>query len=137
MGHFSFISKLCIPLSLSLNLKKDKSQEKTFIFVDCPIIICFDTLKVYITVVKEFIYFYVATWSMLFFAVLLRICCCHISFSASIRLMLSCLELSYQFLKNITRETGVADYYNIILLRQKTYRSILFCCLGGRSLAAW
>ena len=40
-------------LSLSLNLKKNKSQEKTFIFVDCPIIICFDTLKVYITVVKE------------------------------------------------------------------------------------
>ena len=38
---------------LSLNLKKNKSQEKTFIFVDCPIIICFDTLKVYVTVVKE------------------------------------------------------------------------------------
>ena len=33
--------------------------------MDCPIIICFDTLKVYITVVKEFMYFYVITWSML------------------------------------------------------------------------
>ena len=63
--------------------------------MDCPIIVCFDTLKVYITVVKEFMYFYVTTWSKLFFAILLRICCCHIFFSASIRLMLSCLELSY------------------------------------------
>ena len=36
-----------LSLSLSLNWKKDKSQEKTFIFVDCPII-CFDTLNVYI-----------------------------------------------------------------------------------------
>ena len=33
--------------TLSLNLKKDKSQEKTFIFMDYPII-CFDTLNVYI-----------------------------------------------------------------------------------------
>ena len=53
--------------TLSLYLKKDKSQEKTFIFLDCPIIICFDTLKVYITVVKEFMYFYVTMWSMLLF----------------------------------------------------------------------
>ena len=84
-GPFFFIPKFCIPLSLSLNLKKDKSQEKTFIFVDCPIITCFDTLKVYITVVKEFMYFYITMWSMLLF---------HASFPASIRLMFSCLELS-------------------------------------------
>ena len=73
--------------SLSLNSKKDKSQEKTFIFMDCPLI-CFDTLNVYIyiTVVKEFMYFHFTMWSMLLL---------HAFLSASIRLMLSCLELSY------------------------------------------
>ena len=48
-----YTQTLYTTLSLSLNLKKNKRQEKTFIFVDCPIIIYFDTLKVYITVVKE------------------------------------------------------------------------------------
>ena len=39
----------------------------------------------------------------------------HVSFSASIRLMLFLLKLSYMnSFKNIIRETGVVDYYNII-----------------------
>ena len=72
--------------SLSLNLKKDKSQEKTFMFMDYPII-CFDTLNVYIyNRSKEPMYFHFTMWSMLLF---------HAFLSASIRLMLSCLELSY------------------------------------------
>ena len=37
-----------------------------------------------------------------------------VSFSASIRLMLSSLKLSYMnSFKNITRETGVVDYDNL------------------------
>ena len=37
----------------------------------------------------------------------------HVSFSGSIRLMLFSLKLSYMnSFKNITRETGVVDYYN-------------------------
>ena len=37
----------------------------------------------------------------------------YVSFSASIRLMLSSLKLSYMnSFKNITRKTGVVDYYN-------------------------
>ena len=64
-------------------------------------------------------YFYVTTWSKFVLCSSATNLLLHASFSASIRLMLSCLELSYQFLNNITRETGVADYYNIILLRLK------------------
>ena len=37
----------------------------------------------------------------------------HVSFSASIRLMLSAFNWSYlNSFKNITWETGVVDYYN-------------------------
>ena len=73
--------------TLSLNLKKDKSQEKTFIFMDYPIIY-FDTLNVYIyiNVVKNLCIFIFTMWSMLLF---------HAFLSASIRLTLSCLEPSY------------------------------------------
>ena len=73
-------------LSLSLNLKKDKSQEKTFIFVDCLIIICFDTSKGVYNCSKGIHVF------LCYHVVYVVISC---FFSASIRLMLSCLELSY------------------------------------------
>ena len=72
--------------TLSLNLKKDKSQEKTFIFVDFPIIICFDTLKGVYNCSKEIHVF------LCYHVVYVVISC---FFSASICLMLSCLELSY------------------------------------------
>ena len=72
--------------SLSHNLKKDKSQEKTFIFVDCPIIICFDTLKGVYNCSKGIHVF------LCYHVVYVVISC---FFSASIRLMLSCLEMSY------------------------------------------
>ena len=73
--------------TLSLNLKKDKSQEKTFIFMDYPIIYLwhFDHIYVY-NRSKELMYFHFTMWSMLLF---------HAFLSASIRLTLSCLELSY------------------------------------------
>ena len=72
--------------TLSLNLKKDKSQEKTFIFMDYPIICFWHFERIYIyNRSKEPMYFHFTMWSMLFHAFL----------SASIRLMLSCLELSY------------------------------------------
>ena len=80
-------------------------------------------------------YFNVTMWSKLFFAVSSTNLLLHASFSASIRLMLSCLELSYKFLKNITRETGVADYYNIILLRLKPIGPYLLLSRGGSLVA--
>ena len=73
--------------TLSLSIwRKDKSQEKTFIFMDCPIIICFDTLKGVYNCSKGIHVF------LCYHVVYVVISC---FFSASIRLMLSCLELSY------------------------------------------
>ena len=46
---------------------------------------------------KRLIYFNVPTWSKLLFVASATNLLCHISFSASIRLMLSCLKLSYYF----------------------------------------
>ena len=62
---------------------------------------------------------------------LLRICYFHVSFPASRRLMLSCLKLSYKFLQILIRGTGVADYYNIILLRLNLEVHIFHCSRGG------
>ena len=73
--------------TLSLYLKKDKSQEKTFIFMDYPIICFWHFERIYIyNRSKEPMYFHFTMWSMLLF---------HAFLSASIRLTLSCLELSY------------------------------------------
>ena len=73
--------------TLSLNLKKDKSQEKTFIFMDYPIVCFWHFGRIYIyNRSKEPMYFHFTMWSMLLF---------HAFLSASIRLTLSCLELSY------------------------------------------
>ena len=47
---------------------------------------------------KRFMYFNVTTWSKLLFALSFTSLLCHISFPASVRLMLSCLKLSYKFL---------------------------------------
>ena len=110
--------------SLSLNLKKNKSQEKTFIFVDCEIIICFDTLKVYITVVKEFMYFYVTTWSMLLL---------HASlfsfYSPNVILLRIVLLIPLKY--HTQNQSCRLLQYNIITT--KTYRSIFFHYLGEGS----
>ena len=83
-GTFSLTPKLCLPLSL--NLKKDKSQEKTFIFMDYPTIYFWHFEHIYVyNRSKELMYFNFTMWSMLLF---------HAFLSASIRLVLSCLELS-------------------------------------------
>ena len=47
---------------------------------------------------KRLIYFNVPTWSKLLFVASATNLLCYISFSASIRLMLSCLKLSHKFL---------------------------------------
>ena len=73
--------------TLSLYLKKDKSQEKTFIFMDYPTICFWHFEHIYIyNRSKEPTYFHFTMWSMLLF---------HAFLSASIRLTLSCLERSY------------------------------------------
>ena len=54
---FSFIPKFYIPPSLSLLSQfeetKEQKRRKIFMSTGCSIIICFDTLKVYIIVVKD------------------------------------------------------------------------------------
>ena len=45
---FHYTQILFTTLSLSLNLKKDKSQEKTFIFMDYPIICFWHFVRIYI-----------------------------------------------------------------------------------------
>ena len=84
-GTFFRYTQILLPLSLSL--KKDKSQEKTFMFMDYPIICVWHFERIYIyNRSKELMYFHFTMWSMLLF---------HAFLSASIRLTLSCLELSY------------------------------------------
>ena len=85
-GTFFRYTQILLPLSLSI-WKKDKSQEKTFIFMDYPIIYLWHFERIYIyNRSKEPMYFHFTMWSMLLF---------HAFLSASIRLTLSCLELSY------------------------------------------
>ena len=84
-------------LSLSLSIWRNERIEKKDIYVlDCSIHYTYSTLWKCISLYsKEFMYFYVTT--------LVEVVLCssamnllrHISFSASIRLMLSCLKLSY------------------------------------------
>ena len=83
---FPLYPTLYTTLSLSLNLKKDKSQEKTFIFVDCQFIMCFWHCESVHNCSKGIHVF------LCYHVVYVVISC---FFSASIRLMLSCLELSY------------------------------------------
>ena len=67
--------------TLSLNLKKDKSQ-KRHLYSWTVLLYVFDTLNVYIyNRSKEPMYFHFTMWSMLLF---------HAFLSASIRLILSC-----------------------------------------------
>ena len=85
-GTFFRYTQILLPLSLSI-WKKDKSQEKTFIFMDYPIIYFWHFEHIYVyNRSKEPMYFHFTMWSMLLF---------HAFLSASIRLTLSCLELSY------------------------------------------
>ena len=137
MGPFLLYTQiLYTTLSLSLNLKKNKSQEKTFIFVDCPIIICFDTLKVYITVVKEsyiLCYHVVEVCSLQLFYEFVTSCFLFIFYSSYVILLRIVLLIPLKY------HTGNRScrllQYNIITT--KTYRSIFFHCLGEGSLATW
>ena len=102
--YFSLYPICIYPLSLSLSLKLKKTKEqkrrKTFMFMDCSFMIYLTRWRCISMCSKRLIYFNVPTWSKLVFAVSSTSLLCHISFPASIRLMLSCLKLSYWFLKN-------------------------------------
>ena len=80
-------------------------------------------------------YFNVPTYSKLLFVASATNLLLHVSFPASHRLMLSCLKLSYKLFQILIRGTGVADYYNIILLRLNLAVHI-FHCSRGESLVA-
>ena len=85
-----------------------------------------------VCVVKDwYILMFPRAWSF-YLQLLLRICYFHVSFPASRRLMLSCLKLSYKFLQILIRGTGVADDYNIILLRLNLEVHIFHCSTEGR-----
>ena len=84
---------------------------------------------------KRLIYFNVPTWSKLLFVASATNLLLHVSFPASCRLMLSGLKLSYKFLQILIWETGVADYYNIILLRLNLDIHVFHCSRGGRLVA--
>ena len=63
---------------------------------------------------------------------LLRIC--YVIFPSQLQFALwyARLKLSYKFLQILIRETGIADYYNIILLRLNLEVHIFHCSRGGR-----
>ena len=71
------------PLSLSqFEETKEQKRRKTFMSMDCSIHYIYLTLWKCISLYsKGFMYFYVTTWSKLFFAVLLRICYLMLLFS--------------------------------------------------------
>ena len=124
MGLFLLYTQiLYTTLSLSFNLKKNKSQERTFIFVDCPFIIYLTLWKCISLYSKGFIYFYVTTWSKLFFAVLLRICCVTFPFQfySSYVILLRIVLLIPLKYHTGNRSCRLLQY-NIITT--KTYRSI-------------
>ena len=63
---------------------------------------------------------------------LLRICYVIFLFQLPFALWYARFELSYKFLQILIRGTGVADYYNIILLRLNIEVHIFHCSRGGR-----
>ena len=101
--NFIYLS-LSLSLSLSLFLsqfegkRKNRKEERHLCPWTVQFIIYLTLWKCISLYSKGFMYFYVTTWSKLFFAVSSTNLLPHASFSASIRLMLSCLELSYKFL---------------------------------------
>ena len=122
-------TKFCIP-SLSLSQFEGKTKEqkrrKTFMFMDCSIIIYFDTLKVYIIVVKDScILMLPRGLSCSVFYEFVTSCFLFSFYSPYVILLRIVLLIPLKY----HTETGVADYYNIILLRLNLLVHI-FHCLG-------
>ena len=122
MGTFLLYTQILyttLSLSLSLNLEKSKSQEKTFILVDCPnyymfwqfesVYNCSKGIHVFLCYHVVHVVLCRSTTNLLLSHFLF-------SFYSPYVILLRIVLL---IPKNITRETGVADYYNIILLRLK------------------
>ena len=119
-----------LSLSLSLNSKKNRSQEKTFIFVDCPFIICLTLWKCISLYSKRIMYFNVTTWSKLFFARSFYefvTSCFLFSFYSPYVILLRVVLLIPLKYHTGNRSCRLLQY-NIITT--KTYRSIFFHCLG-------
>ena len=124
-----FVLPLSLSLSLSLNLKKDKSQEKDiYIRGTVQLLYVFDTLKSVYNCSKGIHVF------LCHHVVYVVISC---FFSASIRLMLSCIELSLLILLKYHTGNRSCRLLQFNIITTKTYRSVFFCYLRERSLAAW
>ena len=123
MSNFGAISPLYpnfIYHPLSLNLKKNKSQEKTFVSVDCPFIICLTLWKCTSLYSKGLMYFYVTPWSKFVLCSSSTNLFLHASFSASIRLILLRIVLLIPLKYRRGNRSCRLLQYNIITT--KTYR---------------
>ena len=81
---------------------------------------------------KRLIYFNVPTCSSRSLCLLLPSYYFMFLFQLLFALWYARLKLSYKFLQILIRGTGVADYYNIILLRLNLEVHIFHCSRGGR-----
>ena len=137
MSPFLLIPNFIYPLSLSLNLKKDwKRKKKKEVRQLCSWTIhwwyIWHVEGVYLCVVKVwFILMFPRAWSC-YLQRLLRICNVIFLFQLPFTLWYAHLKLSYKFLQIFIRGTGVADCYNIILLRLNLEVHIFHCSREGR-----
>ena len=123
-GTFSFSPKLCLPLSL--NLKKDKSQEKTFIFMDYPITYFWHFEHIYVyNRSKELMYFNFTMW------VYAIIPCFPFSFYSPCIILLRTVLLIPK-VSHGKPELPTTTIAVLILLQPKTYRLTFFHYLGER-----
>ena len=84
---------------------------------------------------KRLRYFSVPTCLKLLFVVSATNLLCHVSFSAPIHLMICSLKIVLLIPLKYHTGTGVADYYNMILLRLNLEVHIFHCSRGGRLVA--
>ena len=101
-------------------------------FMDCSFMIYLTRWRCISMCSKRLIYFNVPTCLKLLFAASATNLLCHFLFQLLFALWYARLKLSYKFLQILIRGTGVADYYNIILLRLNLEVHIFHCSRGGR-----
>ena len=135
-GTISPYTQFYIPTLSSLSQfekekrKEKKRRERHLCSWTVYLLYILTTLKVYIIIVKDSCILMLPTWSKLLFVASAPNLLLHaflFSFCLPYVILLKIVPINS--FKNITRETGVADYYNIILLRLNQEVHI-FHCLG-------
>ena len=140
MRPFLLIPNFIYPLSLSLSLsswrktekRKKRKEERQLCSWTIHLCYIWHVEGVCQCVVKDwYIFMFPRAWSC-YLQRLLRICYVIFLFQLPFALWYARLKLSYKFLQILIRGTGVADYYNIILLRLNLEVHIFHCSRGGR-----